>query len=349
MVKKLLFRRSALTIDNRPAFLGRLSLLMKEGYTFHDGLVLLLPHHSKQYSELLERIERDLKDGLSVTDILRNLGFSSSILLPVIIAEVDGRLADALKGIAERMKQSEERKKKLRNLLLYPITMFFFLAIFLVAFRSYFLPNLQAMSIAGDGATTGFVALLPVMVSKIPDIMAGSGILFILTAGIGVMFYRKLPASKKIRFILSIPFVGSLFSKSITRDFSGEIGGLLQSGLSMQDALGVLVEQEADPLLSEIAATIKAHVIYGENFDTAIFLTDGLRKELSGYAKHGADAGHLGKELILFSENLSGIIEDEMTRWLALLQPVLFAVLGICILAAYLALLLPVYNTFDNL
>ena len=52
---------------------------------------------------------------------------------------------------------------------------------------------------------------------------------------------------------MSIPFVGSLFSKWKTRDFSGEMGSLLQSGLSMQDALEVLVEQEADPILSEIA------------------------------------------------------------------------------------------------
>ncbi|MFC5603544.1 competence type IV pilus assembly protein ComGB [Sporosarcina koreensis] len=344
-----LFRKSFSNIDNRASFLGRLSLLMQEGYTFHDGLVLLMPYHSKQYSELLELLELDLKNGLGVTDILRRLGFSSNVLLPVIIAELDGRIADALKGIAERMKQSEERKRKLRNLLLYPIILFFFLTIFLVVFRSYFLPNLQAMSVARNDTVNGFVSLLPLLVSRIPDLMIGSGILIIITAGIGILIYRKLLPYRKIRFLLSIPFVGSLFSKWKTRDFSGEIGGLLQSGLSMQDALEVLVEQEVDPILSEIAETIKGHVIYGETFDNAILLTAGLRKELNTYAKHGSDTGHLGKELLLFSENLHAMIEEEMTRWLALMQPVLFTILAICILAAYLALLLPVYSTFDSL
>ncbi|WP_262173343.1 competence type IV pilus assembly protein ComGB [Saccharococcus sp. Marseille-Q5394] len=350
MVKngRRLVKRPGHRIENRPAFLGRLSLLMQEGYTFHDGLVLLMPHHSKQYSELLIQVEKDLKDGLGVTEILRRLGFSSNILLPVIISEVDGRLADALKGIAERMKQSQERKRKLRSLLVYPIILFFFLAIFLVVFRSYFLPNLQTMAVARNEAGTGFVTLLPLLVSKIPDVMLGFGVLIIVMAWIGNLIYRRLLPFEKIRFLLAIPFVGPLHSKWKTRDFAGEIGGLLQSGLSIQDSLEVLVEQEVDPILGEIAKTIKGHVIYGENFDTAIQLTVGLRKELCAYAKHGSDTGHLGKELLLLSENLHDMIEEEMARWLALLQPILFAILAVCILAAYLALLLPVYSTFDN-
>ncbi|MCM3710900.1 competence type IV pilus assembly protein ComGB [Sporosarcina luteola] len=343
-----IFKRPVHRIENRPAFLGRLSLLIQEGYTFHDGLVLLMPHHSKQYNELLTQTERDLKNGLGVTDVLRRLGFSSNILLPVIISEVDGRLADALKGIAERLKQSEERKKKLRNLLLYPVILFFFLAIFLLVFRSYFLPNLQAMSVARNEAGTGFVSLLPLLVSKIPDVMLGLGVFILVTACIGNLIYRRLSPSGKIRFLLPVPFIGPLFSKWKTREFAGEVGSLLHSGLSMQDSLEVLVEQEVDPILGEIAKTIKEHVIYGENFDTAILLTVGLRKELCAYAKHGSDTGHLGKELLLFSENLHDMIEEEMARWLALLQPILFAILAVCILAAYLALLLPVYSTFNN-
>ncbi len=347
-VGKSYLRRNRKKIDNHPVFLDRLSVLMQEGYTFHDGLVLLLPHHSKQYSEVLDQAEKDLKAGLGVTDILRRLGFSSSFLLPIIIAEVNGKLAVALKGIADRMKRSEERKKRLRNLLLYPLVLFSFLALFLVFFRRYFLPNLQAMAMVRNDGADGFVSLLPLIVSKIPDVLIGFCLTLICIVIVGTHIYRKLPPSSKIRFFTYIPIAGSTFSKWKTRDFSGEMGGLLQSGLSMQDALEVLVEQNADPILSEIATTIKGHVIHGESFDTAIRQTAVLRRELSDYAKHGADTGHLAKELLLFSENLHDMIEEELSKWIALLQPSLFAILAICILASYLALLLPVYSMFDN-
>ncbi len=347
-LEKERFRRNGQKIDNRPAFLNRLSVLMNEGYTFHDGLVLLLPHHSRQYSELLNQAEMDLKAGLGVSDILRRLGFSSHFLLPIIIAEVNGRLSEALKGIAERMKRSEERKKRLRNLLLYPFVLFSFLALFLLLFRSYFLPNLQSMALTSEGEAAGFVSLLPLIVSRIPDVLIGICLFLICFVCFGTLIYRRLLPSGKIRFITSIPFVRSLFTKWKTRDFSSEMGSLLQSGLSMQDALEVLVEQKADPILSEIASGIKGEVIRGESFDAAIRLTAGLRSELSDYAKHGSDTGHLAKELLLFSENLHVMIEEELGKFLALLQPALFALLAICILAAYLALLLPVYSMFDT-
>lgn len=348
-VRNPLIRRSVQAVENRPAFLGRLSVLLQEGYTFHDGLVLLLPYHSKHFSDLLERVEKDLKAGLGVTDILMNLGFPSHTLLPVFVAEVDGRLAEALKGIADRMRQSEERRKKLRNLLLYPITLFFFLTIFLFVFRTYFIPNLQAMTLARKGAENGFSSLLPLLVSRIPDAMIGCSIFLVCIVGSGLLIYRRLSTTRKIRFLMSLPIARSLFSKWMTREFAGELGSLLQSGLSMQDALEVLEKQKINPVLSEIAMSVKGHVIYGENFDSAIRLTHGLRDELSAYAKHGSDSGYLAKELLLFSENLHELIEEDMGKCLALLQPVLFTILAFCILAAYLALLLPVYSMFDNL
>ena len=48
---------------------------------------------------------------------------------------------------------------------------------------------------------------------------------------------------------MSIPVAGTFFSIVKTRDFSSEIGGLLQSGLSLQNALDVLIDQKLDAVL----------------------------------------------------------------------------------------------------
>ncbi|WP_339250537.1 competence type IV pilus assembly protein ComGB [Sporosarcina sp. FSL W8-0480] len=351
MAKKgfMVFFGISQSIDNRSAFLERLSILLQEGYTFHDGLILLLPHHAKNYSDLLSQVESDLKSGQGITSILERLGFSPSVLLPVIVSEVDGRLAETLKGIAERLKRTDERRKKLRSLLLYPVVLFFFMTILLVGYRNYFLPNLQALSVSRNEAGTGFVEMLPIIVSKIPDVIIASVLVVFIVAVVGTLFYRKLLPSSKIGFLLKIPIIGRFFTKLNTRDFAGEIGSLLQSGLSMQDALDVLVEQEVDPIMSEVAGVIKKHVVYGESFDQAIHLTNSLLDDLGAYAKHGSDTGHLAKELIIYSEKLNEMVEEEMGKWLSMLQPILFTILAICILSAYLALLLPVYGMFDKI
>lgn len=348
MIGKVTQPKIKTKLRNQSNFLARLSVLLKEGYTFSDGLKLLLPHHMSDYKLVLVDIEDDFRKGLNVTHILSRIGFSSNALLPVAIAEKDGRLSEALNGMSLRLEKTEAAKKKLRNLLAYPAVLFVFISILLVGFRNFFLPNMEAMSVSRSDEG-GVVTLLPTLVTKVPDFIIGTGILFLLLTAAGRLVYKKLSPPKKIRFVISIPIIGKLITMWKTRLFSSEIGSLLSSGLSIQDALVVLAQQELDPVLAEMSRNVKEHVIYGEPFHMAVALTDGLTKELGTFAEHGSHSGHLSKELLIYSEYLDDAINQQMTKWLAVLQPFLFSLIAICILAAYIALLLPVYGMLDNI
>ncbi|MFJ7933666.1 competence type IV pilus assembly protein ComGB [Sporosarcina sp. NPDC096371] len=345
---KIPFKKKVVLL-NRPAFLDRLSVLLTEGYTFHEGITLLLPHHMKEYTTVLTNINNDFKEGLGVTQILSRFGFSSNVLLPVAIAELDGRLALALKGMAARLRKKEEKQKKLKSLLAYPIVLFVFITVLLVAYRRFFLPNMEALAFSRKESTNSFVSILPALVTKIPDIVIGMGILSALLTVVCVIIYKKIEPDTKIRVMTAIPVVGTFFLMLKTRDFASEIGGLLQSGLSMQNALDVLIDQQLDVVLSEIAKNVKRQVVFGESFHSASQMTEGLTNQLAAFAKHGAESGHLSKELLIYSEHLGEAIDDKLTKALAMLQPALFGIIAICILAAYLALLLPVYGMMNKL
>ena len=99
-----------------------------------------------------------------------------------------------------------------------------------------------------------------------------------------------------------------------TRLFASELGSLLLSGLSMQDSLDVLINQNLDPVLSEIANEIKNSVIYGEPFDKAVAITDGLTKQFSAFVEHGTNSGHLPKELIIYSEYLENKLNKHFIK-----------------------------------
>lgn len=348
MMNKFYQKRRRL-LGHRSDFLKRLSVLLKEGYTFNDALYILLPHHMKDYETVLVTIDEKFREGLGVTHILSFLGFPSRILLPIVIAEVDGQLADALNGMAQRLKKADEAQKKLKSLLAYPSMLFIFITLLLLAFRKFFLPNMESLAMSRNTGDNGFVSALPMIVSRIPDFIFGLGILIGLT-GVGCyFFYKKFTPDKKIRVFIALPVVGAMFSMWKTRTFASEIGSLLQSGLSMQDALGVLINQKLDPVLSEIAKNVKGYVIFGEPFHSAISMTEGLLKQFSSFAKHGADSGHLSKELMIYSEHLDEKIDRYLAKGLAVLQPALFCLIAVCILAAYIALLLPVYGMIDKL
>jgi len=346
---KKIFLKSKLTLQNQPAFLLRLSVLLKEGFTFNDGLNLLLPHHIKDYQTILKEIDEDFRDGQDVTRILQRFGFSARTLLPVAIAEKNGKLMDALEAMAKTLERTEETKKKLKNLLTYPAVLFVFISILLFGFRSFFLPNMEVLATSRQGDEVGISSSLPSIVAKLPDFIIGTGIVFGIVVLMGSFYYGKLTAYNKIRFAGSIPIVGQLFFSWKTHLFASEVGGLLESGLSMQEALEVLIKQKLDPVLSEIARNVHEQVIYGDPFHVAIEMTSGLLKEFSSFAQHGADSGYLPKELILYSEHLEDSINRRVARGLSILQPALFSIIAICILAAYIALLLPIYGMLDKM
>ncbi|PID00418.1 hypothetical protein CSV68_02505 [Sporosarcina sp. P29] len=346
---KLISSSSNKKLTKPAEFLVRLSVLLQEGYTFHEGLILILPYHTKEYEEKLRQVEEELKMGYGVSHILKSLGFGKSIMLPIVIAEVDGNLIRALKEVADRVNRKTEKQKQIRKLLAYPSVLFSFLLILLVAFRQFFLPNFEALTVMRANDDGGIVQLLPKLVSSIPDLLLAVAIIF----AIGFLFVRiwlkRLSPSEVLHYVLKVPGVKTFYSEMKTRDFASELGSLLQSGLSLQRALAVLTEQTEDPILSVITNELSEYVIYGESLHEAIRLTDGLSPRLADFAKHGADTGYLPKELLLYSEHTSEQLEEKVNQWLTIVQPALFGVLAVCILLSYLSILLPVYKMIDSI
>ncbi|AOV07846.1 competence type IV pilus assembly protein ComGB [Sporosarcina ureilytica] len=342
-------KQKAIQISERPVFLARIAELLNEGYTFSDAINLILPHHTLDYENVIRQIEEAFRRGLGVSAILGKFGFSDTLILSVIIAEKNGHLADVLQVLSKQLEKVEEAKRKLKNLLAYPLTLFVFIAALLMGFRNFFLPNMEALSRSRQGDMSAMSTLLPKLVSLLPDMIFGTAIFIAVTIMSLLFYYRKLSPINKIKFIQKIPVVRHWIFQWKSQQFARELGSLLESGMSIQDALEVLIQQNVDPVLGEIARNVKEYLIFGEPFHAAIALVDGLTKEFSSFAKHGEASGHLAKELLIYSAHLEESLHRKMTKGLALLQPALFSLIAICILAAYVALLLPIYNMLDTI
>ena len=76
--------------------------------------------------------------------------------------------------------------------------------------------------------------------TKIPDFIIGMVFVSALLTVICTVFYKKFAPATKIRVLMSIPVAGTFFSIVKTRDFSSEIGELLQSGLSYAKRFGCI-------------------------------------------------------------------------------------------------------------
>ena len=85
-------------------------------------------------------------------------------------------------------------------------------------------------------------------------------------------------------------------------------------------------------------------MLQGTPLPTIIALSDDLAPQLLMFIEHGEKSGFLSKELLIYSE----LLEERTTKWLerliSAMQPLLFVIIALCIVAAYVSLLVPIYN-----
>ncbi|MEG0260319.1 MAG: competence type IV pilus assembly protein ComGB [Lysinibacillus sp.] len=346
-IQQSLSKKKKWKIRGEAAFFNRLSVLMQEGYTFSDSILILLPHHVEAVEDVQRLVDEQFRQGKGVTGVLEALNLSRSYLVSITIAENDGHMIEALKGVAKQIAFAEMMKKKLHKLLLYPATLIGFLLILFFAFRTIFFPNIEQMvSSRGGGDGESSLALSNFLL-HVPDMILGSSLLLI---GLGVIFRvytQRMPTPHRFSLYMKIPFLKTYVKLSITKQFAKYLGSLLQSGFSLQASLQILQEQDLQPFVQLFAQRVKARVVYGDTLANAIVIMDVWQKDFKTFIDHGEKSGYLGKELTLYSELLDEKSEQLLQRLLSFVQPTFFVVIALCIVAAYLSLLLPIYNMID--
>ena len=343
-----LIERRKLVVKDLPNFLRRTSVLLNEGYVLSDCMTMLLPYHVKDYSYWQTILQQHFQKGASVVELFSLFGVKKRYLLAIQLAEVSGELAEVLKSVSEQLIFDMSVKEKLKKLLSYPTILFCFLVLLFIGFRLYFMPNILAMF---SSKTTEETNISGVQWSqfflKVPDYII---ILFVVTGVSGIFFtiyINRKRVDLQVDLLMAIPLVRYGWMLILTRQFARSIGSLLMTGLSLQQALEYLKEQQIQKQISYIASLIEQRIIYGDTLASAINMHRFFYPKFAEFVDHGEKSGMLARELMLYCELLDSKIAKVIEKAFSIIQPLLFSIIAICIVAAYLSILLPMYNLLD--
>ncbi|MFJ7888380.1 competence type IV pilus assembly protein ComGB [Lysinibacillus xylanilyticus] len=334
-------------IKEQAHFFSRLSVLMQEGYLFSQAISILLPHHIGAHEEMQKLVNEKLRQGVGVSGVFEALQVPNQHLVAITIAENNGHMIETLKGVAKQMALSESTKKKLMKLLLYPVVLIIFLMLLFLVFRTIFFPNLEKMVTSRTTGTEETSIALSKVLLHFPDALIVVSIAVICSILIFHLYLKRLPIAHRLNIILNTPLIRIYIRMSLTRQFAAYLGSLLQSGFSLQASLQILEEQRLQPFLQYMARCIKERVVFGDTLTQAVHLMTVWQKDFSTFVEHGEQSGYLGKELVLYSELLTEKQEQLLYKILAFVQPTFFIIIAMCIVAAYVSLLLPIYHMIE--
>lgn len=334
-------------LKHKHTFLMKLATLLKEGYTFYDSLHMLAPHHMTNEQQSLQFVSHQLSEGRSMTSILAYFGLQPKHLMTLQLAEQRGHFERSLAHVAEQMERQLKNRQAMLKLLTYPITLFFLLILLLIGFRQFFLPQMSSMFYT----TTAKQSVVELTISNIllhlPDVLLLLIALLTTSAIIAVYIVLNRNISAQMQLIYKLYPIRFFFQLAITKQLAEAIGTLLTSGLSLQDALTILSKQQYQRYIQYVATRLLQGVTTGLLLSQAIHRLSYFQTDFYSCIVHGEKGGNLGKELIMYSELLAEKQQSFMNKLLSIVQPLFFCLIAICILGAYLAILLPMYEMID--
>lgn len=328
-------------------FIERLSVLLQEGYTFEESIRILSPYHVKDKIRFDELLTEAFLTGQTPAEILASIGVKKRFLFAITIAQSTGDLAKTLQKISKDMQFYEQTRERFKRLLYYPLFLFSFVCLLFVAYRQLFLPRMQTMLHNRSNEQDVLSIKLSQLFLSMPDYLIYSLLASVLIVFVGSYFISRKDIRRQLVIYCSIPIIRQLFIQMITQQLARELGNLLLHGFSLQEALQTLKSQQHQKFVATIADDLLRKVKNGETLSNAVSHNDFLVKRFEQFVVHGEHSGMLGRELLIFADLLEQKLHSQLNTTLKIIQPTLLAVIALCVLAAYLSILLPIYNMIE--
>nr|WP_257793759.1 type II secretion system F family protein [Lacticaseibacillus kribbianus] len=297
--------------------------LLQVGFPLATGVAYLgvsQPRYQTHWAVLALQLEA----GASVADALAGAGFDAVLVTQAALAGTHGRLSAALTAGLDFLQLQQTGWRRLRQLLVYPAVLLGFLAVIQAVLWVQVLPALGA-----DGTQTLRQQALAV---------AGVGLL-VLPA---VWGWHRLSPLHRGRLMLRLPGVRGLALGYYRYQFVSGAAQFLAGGLPLTAYLTQLAALEPN-VLSVAAQGMLSRVAAGESLDAALdhpLVYPPARKLLAlGQTPALVTAG-----MALLAKELMAALTARSERLLALVQPLMFLLIGIQIVLMYQTLLGPLYG-----
>ncbi|PSL42339.1 competence-related pilin export protein ComGB [Salsuginibacillus halophilus] len=330
-------------------FLTKLGRLLSEGYTLHDASRLIFFDLKPEAKGRGERWLQAVRQGTPLHESFSLLEVPSDVQALIYTAEKNGKLSDGLIEAGRTFTARETFKRDVRRMLRYPLALLFLFAVMVMFILFYILPAFQELFRSLSADLPPLTVFVIQILHLLPVLMFAA---VVPVAGALVWYWYKVhprPALEKLCLFCRVPGLRRFVKRYVTYRFSEQFGQLLCGGFSTKEALHILYVQAHVPFLSEESERLQTELKGGETLSDALSVVSFHQPELAAVTAHGEQSGRLGRDLTHYSAWLREDIEHDLRAALQLLQPIMFAGIGLLILCLFLAVFLPVFQLMGRM
>ena len=326
----------------------QLATLVGAGFPLVSALDTLIPQtRSQVFKKILAKIKDSIVEGNSFAQSLSLYPgtFSSLYVNMVMAGETSGALEIVLERLADITEKQQALKHRIRSALAYPILMSLIGALVLFLLLTFIVPSITSI-FTDMNQTLPAPTLFLISISNFFKIYWW--IIFIV---IGLMLLTLHMTKKTVKghyffdkIKLLLPGIGILTKKLAVARFTRTLGSLLENGISMLPALGIVKNIVENVLIADIIEKASQEVGKGQGLGSALAESKIFPDLSVQMIKVGEQSGELEAMLNKIANVFENEVETSVMSMTSLLEPVMILIMGIIVGFIVLSICLPIFE-----
>ena len=299
-------------------------------------------------SPTLKRVVVDIKERVEQgSSLAKALGIYPKVFPRLYInmvasGEASGTLDTALENLADYYESQLELRRKVTNALFYPILMFFFCIIVVIALVTFVVPNIVEIFVKQKVA----LPLPTRMVIFVSDMVIGYWWLMLAGVIFSALYIKQrysTPVGKAWfdRMFLRIPIYGGIYRKVSTARVATTLATLLNGGVEVLAALEIVKNSIGNTHMKKALEDAREGVKEGRSLAKELAKSGYFPNLLSQMVAIGEKSGRLEGMLNKAGKTFSGEANSAIAGLTTLLEPLMIIFLGVIVFTIVISVLLP--------
>lgn len=326
----------------------QLSTLVGAGFPLVSALDTLIPQtRSQVFKKILSKIKDSIVEGNSFARSLSLYPgtFSSLYINMVSAGESSGALEIVLERLADITEKQQALKHRIRSALAYPILMSCIGALVLFLLLTFIVPSITTI-FEDMNQTLPAPTLFLIGMSNFFKIYWW--IIFIVI-GLILITLRMMKNTVKGHYFfdkikLLLPGFGILTKKLAVARFARTLGSLLENGISMLPALGIVKNIVENVLIADIIEEASQEVGKGQGLGSSLAESKIFPDLSIQMIQVGEQSGELEAMLDKIATVFENEVETSVMSMTSLLEPVMILIMGIIVGFIVLSICLPIFE-----
>ncbi len=338
--------------DEVAYFCEQLALVINSGIPLSEGAAMIGENsEDKNVLAAAKALEKSLTDGRTLFESMEESGaFPQYAVNMVKIGTLSGRLDDVLKGLSGYYEDTADRLRSIRSAVVHPLVLIAMMAVIMIVLILQVIPMFSDIFGQFDSSvrevvdasvryayTTGTIILIVLSV--------------ILIASVVTALLSKLPGFRnKLASFAAGFFATKKTAAYFTQaKFASAMSMMVSSGIEASEALENVSLLINDKKMSGRIEQCRKEVIEGEPFADALYKAEILPPIYSRSLKMAYKSGAFDESWKKISVRCSDAATATSENLVAVIEPVMIAIMAVMIGAILLAVMLPMMDIMSVL